>query len=288
MRERRHPNENYYAIFNNGITLRFPIDASLPILPLRYPEIEDISLGTRCLANCSYCYTSAIKNGENYPDVLGKIRAHYGALSLNERPFQVALGGGGEPTMHPDFIAVLALFDELQIMPNYTTNGMHLNDDILAATQKYSGGVAVSCHPHIEKVWRRAVVRYVEAGIKTHVHIIVGEAGSSDMFWRIYDSTEGLHNYVVLPYMAVGRGKAVEVEGEWDIFFKEACDRKVTNLAFGAHFYEYFLRNLALMREIGVSVYEPEVLSGYRLLDDSFNLLRKSSYDLSPKFAEVM
>ena len=94
--------------------------------------------------------------------------------------------------------------------------------------------------------------------------------------------------FSVLPYMAVGRGKAVEVEGEWDIFFKEACDRKVTNLAFGAHFYEYFLRNLALMREIGVSVYEPEVLSGYRLLDDSFNLLRKSSYDLSPKFAEVM
>ena len=78
MRERRFEQENYYAIFNKGKTLRFAIDSTRPILPLRFPEIEDVSLGTKCLANCSYCYTSAIRNGELYPNVVDKIRDYYG------------------------------------------------------------------------------------------------------------------------------------------------------------------------------------------------------------------
>ena len=71
------------------------------------------------------------------------------------RPYQVAIGGAGEPTLHPDFCEVLKTSRELDIMPNYTTNGMHLSDKILYATKEYCGGVAVSTHKHLK--WGKAV-----------------------------------------------------------------------------------------------------------------------------------
>lgn len=284
MRQRRHPEQNYFAIYMDGKTLRFAIDATKPILPLPFPEIEDVSIGSKCLAACPYCYTSATKHGSNHGDVVRKVLDHYGSMDENCRPFQVAIGGEGEPTMHPDFVGVLEAFHSLGITPNYTTNGMHLSDTILDATKTYCGGVAVSCHSHLEKVWRRAAKTYADAGVKTCLHVIVGEPGTADEFWRIYDSTDDIHYYVALPYMAAGRGKRVETESEWDGFFAEAVARMVEDVSYGALFYDYFLRKPDAPSALGVSLYEPEVLSGYRIMDDSYRLLRKSSYDLRPKF----
>jgi len=284
LRQRRFEEENYHAIFNNGKTLRFAIDPSKPILPLRYPEIEDWAINTICLANCSWCYVSALKTGINFDNVVEKIQDYFGIISLNHRPTQIAIGGAGEPTMHPDFPEILKTTYDLQIMPNYTTNAMHLSDRVVDATIKYSGGAAISCHPHLKKVWTKGINILTEAGINTCLHIILGEPGSNDEFWRIYDSTKNIHYYVVLPYQAAGRAKKIDAEKEWDLFFKEALIRKPDDVSFGALFYDYFLRNRDIMAKLNVSIYEPEVLSGYRIFDDSYKLLRKSSYDLSPKF----
>jgi len=286
LRKRRFEEENYQAIFNDGITLRFAIDPSKPILPLRYPEIEDVAINSKCFANCNYCYVSALKSGINFDNIVEKIQDHYGNLILNERPFQIALGGAGEPTLHPDFPEVLKTMHELQIMPNYTTNAMHLSKKVVDATKLYSGGVAISCHPHLEKIWRKGIDTLTNAGIKTCLHIILGEPGSNDNFWKIYSTTKNIHYYVVLPYMAVGRAKQIDVEKEWDLFFEEALIRKPNDISFGALFYDYFLKNREIMNKINLSIYEPEVLSGYRIMDNSYKLLRKSSYDLSPKFTD--
>ena len=283
-RQRRFVEENYHAIFNNGKTLRFAIDPSKPILPLRYPEILDISINNRCLAACDFCYVSALKTGINYENVVEKHIDLFGNMSLNEKPLQLAYGGEGEPTMHPDFPEVLKTTHDLQIMPNYTTNAMHLSDKIIDATSKYCGGVAISCHPHLKKIWEKGVKKLNEAGINTCLHIILGGPGSNDEFWRIYDSIKNIHYYVVLPYMVAGRAKKIDAEREWNLFFKEALVRKPDDVSFGALFYDYFLRNREIMTKLNVSIYEPEVLSGYRIFDDSYKLLRKSSYDLSPKF----
>ena len=91
---REFPEENYRAIFltEKGQTMRIALDPSKPILPLRYPELLDISFGTKCLANCPFCYTSAITNGENYPNITERITKWFGKLDSNQRPFQVAIG----------------------------------------------------------------------------------------------------------------------------------------------------------------------------------------------------
>ncbi len=283
MRTRKTADSNYFAMFKDGKTLRFAIDPSKPITSLANPEIEDVSLGTKCWAGCPYCYTSATSSGEIYPNVVEKIKKVYGDLTEDQRPFQIAIGGGGEPTLHPEFVDVLKTVAGLRVLPNFTTNGMHLTEELLEATKEFCGGVAVSCHPHIEKIWRKALIQFVEKEIKTCLHIIVGEPKSADKFWEIYDSTEGVYCYVCLPYQAVGRAKEIETEKEWDAFFAEAIERKVEDIAVGAPFFGYLNKHPEIVDGLGIGVYEPEMFSGYRKLDENFETVLISSYNPTPK-----
>jgi hypothetical protein len=107
-------------------------------------------------------------------------------MSLNGRPFQVALGGSGEATARPEFAEALQAFREIDIVPNYTTNGMHLSDPILQATLKYRGRVAVSCHPHLERRWREAVKKLSLLTIKLNLHVVVSDRESIQQLAAIF------------------------------------------------------------------------------------------------------
>lgn len=290
MRVRDFPELNYRAIFTKwGKTLRAKYDESLPFGQQQLPEIEDVSINNLCLAACPYCYTNALKSGVNFENVVEKIHDYYGSLAPETRPFQIALGGSGEPTMHPDFIPVLQAYRSLGIMPNYTTNGMHLTADVLRATKDICGGVALSYHPHIEKVFWKAISQLNEAGIKPNIHLIVGEPGSAAQVVRFYENFADKIDYLVLlPYQAVGRGAVIEVETEWAKLFSLLQTYNKEKLAFGALFYEYIQTHAEALSFLDLDCYEPEVFSGYRLLDDSYMTLRKSSYDLRPKAMAIL
>ena len=286
---REFKDRNYRAIFNeaSGQTIRIALNPSKEIEPLEHPELLDISFGTKCLANCSFCYTSAIKNGVNYPNITQKVRDWYGKLSPNERPFQVAIGGGGEPTLHPEFPEAVKAFRDLGIMPNYTTNAMHLTPEVMDATVKYCGGVAISCHHHLDKVWKKGIRTLVDAKVRTNLHIIVGEPGTTERFWDIYNEfKDDIEYFVLLPYQAAGRGKPVPVEAEWTKLFDTLLENRLDNIAFGALFYPFILANKQKYGKFDISLYEPEVMSGYVMFEDGPYLVRKSSYDLRPKFPQ--
>jgi radical SAM protein with 4Fe4S-binding SPASM domain len=89
--------------------------------------------------------------------------------------FQVALGGGN-PNQHPRFPEMLALTrSEYGIVPNYTTNGRGLSDQVLRSTAKYCGAVAVSAYaPYTEL--ERAIDLLDDAGVTVHVHFILTSA----------------------------------------------------------------------------------------------------------------
>jgi len=110
-------------------------------------------------------------------------------MNLNERPYQVALGGSGEATAHPEFTAALQAFRELDIIPNYTTNGMHLSDPVLDATIEYCGGVAVSCHPHLERHWRDAIRKLCQLKIKLNLHVVVSDRESIQQLTALFQSS---------------------------------------------------------------------------------------------------
>ena len=97
-------NANYKSVFFNGKTIRQKIDASLPIKSPRFAEIEDVAINSKCMANCDYCYVSALSSGENFDKIVEKAIDVWGSVDQNSRPFQIAIGGAGEPTLHPQFI----------------------------------------------------------------------------------------------------------------------------------------------------------------------------------------
>jgi hypothetical protein len=185
--------------------------------------------------------------------------------------------GGGEPTSHPDFIELLrVLKEEYDICPNYTTNGMFYQKDdwfdIIDATQKYCGGVAVSCHPHLEPYWHNAALTFHAHRIKLNFHIIISDKESIDYFKRIYDYWEDKIDYfVLLPYGNQGRAEKKDID--WDYLVK-MLPEKQSKIAFGANFYPYLMKG---GHNINISLYEPEIMSRFISLQGN-GAIYKSSF----------
>lgn len=275
---RAFPDKNYAAIFDGFTTTRFQLDGDKPIEKLDFFESYDVAINNKCFGGCPYCYTDAKANGQNFENVAERLYQHFARMSKNERPFQVAIGGAGEPTLHPDFPLVLKAFADLGILPNYTTNGMHLTPEVLAATKKYAGGVAVSTHPHID--WRSAVQKLQGFARHIHLHLIISDAASVQNFVEVYDELEKVVDaFVLLPYKPVGRGTARDIEVELCLDVLEAAP--FPKVAYGAYFYE------ALKNRPGLnpSLYEPHHFSAY-LIADTQMVVYDNSFDMVPLFSK--
>lgn len=273
----------YKSFFTNSFkTIR--LSNTIP----KTPELLDVAINSQCKAACSYCYTSALKTGSNFDNIVDMANDIWGGMELNDRPFQIAIGGAGEPTLHPDFIPFIKSVRELEIIPNYTTNGMHLTKEVLEATEKYCGGVALSWHPHISKVFHKAIDMLSGIKTKLNVHIIVGyDENSFNDLVDIYNMYSDVVEYfVILPYQSVGRGESVDLDKKEDIWLRvfkwisNLPDDKKRKFAFGALFYGFLIRNDIPLQ---MSIYNPDVYSGYVLLDNNYKKIYKSSYELTEK-----
>lgn len=288
MKSRSFSESNYKAMFVGGKTFRFAINPDKPIAPLEYPEFSDVKITSFCMGRCPYCYQDSDQKSSHAENLLEKIKNFYGPMSQNQRPFQVAIGGG-EPTSHPDFVKVLELFASLGIVPNYTTNGMfsmntyYERETIYNATKKFSGGVAVSCHEHLNMYWKFAVERFVERGIKTNLHIIISDEKSVIQFRKIYDEyKDSVDHFVLLPYQVMGRAKKKEIDFE---SLKKMAPENTDKIAFGADFYPYLVSDPG---PFNVSLYEPEIFSSY--IDFTFDEPKVfySSFDLREKVFDAV
>lgn len=271
---RKFLEHNYKAIYHNGKTLRILLDPQKPITELKYPEFYDVKITGKCYGNCEYCYTSSTNNQEHY-DVLPKIKEFFGNMTENQKPFQVAIGGG-EPTLHPDFVDILKSFRDLGISPNYTTNGMWIKSknskEIIEATKEYCEGVAITCHAHLVDYWIDASIILINNGIFTNFHNLISDKESINYFLNIYDFWKGKVQYfVLLPQIAQGRCKKSELN--WEYLKKKLEQYKdISDIAFGANFHSYLKKG----NDFNVSLYEPEILSAY--LDFKDMKVYKSSF----------
>jgi len=116
---RKDPVYGYWTLFDrsHGFKLRFSFDDDIEIKCASLPELVDLKITDYCRKRCNYCYQKSGYDGEHadYFEVAKLIEA------LAElQVFEAALGGG-EPTMHPDFIDILKKCKEYRIVPNFTT-----------------------------------------------------------------------------------------------------------------------------------------------------------------------
>lgn len=279
MKTRIFPEHNYKAFHFNGKTFRIALDPSKPIGELKYPEFYDVKVTPYCEGNCPYCYQNSTDKNYHPENIVTKFLEFFSKLDQNQKPFQIAFGGG-EPTTHPKFIQLMEECFNIGITPNYTTNGMWVNknkSEILEVTKKYCGGVAVSVHPHLEKFWREAIQLYLDNDIFTNLHIIIGDRNSIDIFSKLYKEYSGRVKYfVLLPLTAQGRAK--NGFSDWD-YLEKSIDGSPKDIAFGANFYPYLIKS---PERFNVSLYEPEILSAY--LDLENMEVYKSSFSSERKF----
>ena len=283
IKSKDYPDLNYKSIWFNLQTIRFGTSPSDP-LPPEKAEFYDISLGNKCNVGCDFCYANASKNGKNYLDVCGKALNFFGNMKPEDRPYQIACGSGGEPTIHPEFCDFLETIYNLGIVPNYTTNGLTLYCDnelaskILHYTEKYCGGVAVSANTFTEPIWRRAINRLLEIDIYTNLHIIISDKSSVDRFLKIYkEFKDKIHTIVLLPLVSLGRSNEAMELGTFKYLlsrWSEIDDPGI--VAFGAHFYKY----LEKQNTIKVHNYPPESFSKNLILADDSIRITPSSFNI--------
>lgn len=197
-------------------------------------------------------------------------------IMFTHKPFQIAIGGAGEPTMHPQFVEFLKFVRSLDIVPNFTTNGMKVTDDILDVCDTDVGGVSVTLHAHLEKYWRNALKEYQQTSAKLHAHIVV--YNESDIF-LIQKHVEEYPDitFVLLPFQHVGFGENYSKQdlAFYDKLFQMIVDNNYQqHIAYGAGFHHYLVEH----NIVNASLYPPHAYSYYLDLDNGCSIY-KTSFD---------
>ena len=293
VKRRFYPDHNYNAIWCNLKTIRLGEDKA-EALPPSESEFYDVGINTKCNAECPFCYVSASGNGINYPNICETWKKwmdtfwekHGNNVTLTNKPFQIAIGSTGEPTIHPEFCEFLETVYNTGVVPNYTTNGIILSKDtplakqILEATSKYVGGVAVSFgNKALREYAQRAVINLINYGnTNINIHHIISDKESVDMFiaeWLRYGDSILYH--VLLPLMPAGRSESGIEDGVWEYLEDMIQKHEIKNVAFGAHFIKY-LRN----SKIKTWLYDEESFSKNIILTPDKVQITPSSFDLNP------
>lgn len=291
---------NYNAIWANLKTIRLGEGKALP-LPPKESEFYDVGINTKCNAECPFCYVSASHGGVNYPDICETWKKwmdtywekNCGGVIYTNKPFQIAIGSTGEPTIHPQFCQFLKTVHDTGVVPNYTTNGILLSNwcdedssdyelanRILDFTAKYVGGVAISFgNKKLREKARLAIEGLLERGnTNINIHHIISTKESVDEFieeWLRYGDSILYH--VLLPLMPSGRSTTGVEEGVWEYLENMIEKYEIKNVAFGAHFIKYLRTS-----KIKTWLYDEESFSKNIILTPSKVQITPSSFDLNP------
>jgi hypothetical protein len=135
----------YLVIYNKdtGNKIRMSDDAAPPYVKASTPELVDLKITDYCEAGCNFCYQSSTKSGKHAP--FKQIEKTLDMLREMD-VFEVAIGGG-EPTEHPEFGAILKAVETRNMTANFTTlsNQWLSNPGIVKAVQQHAKAIGVSC-----------------------------------------------------------------------------------------------------------------------------------------------
>lgn len=202
-------NDRYVIFFNleNGREILKGINGHDDPFVLDYPSLLDIGIMGHCLNRCKICYqgdtTQPHMTLENFKTIIDQSK---------DSVMQIALGGRGDPNLHPDFQAILAYTNKNRIVPNYTTSGNSLTPEQVEMS-KMCGAVAVSDYD--QHFTYNALNMFMNNNIKTNIHFVL----STERFDRAMDILDGkdiwngqfdlskLNAIIFLLFKPQGRGK---------------------------------------------------------------------------------
>ena len=230
-----HPSQHYKTLFSQktGFFVRLEGDGyDEPFWSEDGPELLDLSITNYCKRCCDFCYRKAHPNGKHMPlsdiEFVVKQAKEAGVL-------QIALGGGN-PNQHPQFVDVLKIIRENGIMPSYTSNGEGLTDEILEATKRYCGAMALSLYSPFD-YYAKMTKRISDFDIKLNLHVIL-KSDTIDLLTSWFKNSPAWLSYInaviVLNYKPIGGSRELMVKdaGRLKLFYESAAACKTVKIGF--------------------------------------------------------
>jgi radical SAM protein with 4Fe4S-binding SPASM domain len=165
---------------------------------LSAPIVAHWAVTYRCNLQCVYCYAESgpWREAGPGPEVRRRIVERLAAWGVLE----VALGGG-EPTLLPDFVAVLALIRGAGMVANFTTNSTNHRPEVIRALAEHAGVVHLSADrpEHLDRArgagvfarLQQTASELVRAGARLGVNLLLTPDNAHDLR-RSLDEAIGL------------------------------------------------------------------------------------------------
>jgi len=195
---------NYVFNMQNGRFARWGLSESDdPFCSPFGPEILDIEITTGyCSGSCPFCYkANTPKEGHNMSyDTFDRVVSLFAPFLT-----QVALGIT-DADANKDFVKMLGRCVELGVVPNYTTAGYGMSEELFDATAKLCGAVAVSVYPHNKKLALNTIQEFVSRGMEqVNAHLLY-HADNIEFVEECMNVLADVRAAVLLALKPVGRG----------------------------------------------------------------------------------
>lgn len=228
-------NEETGAYFRSGI-IENGKDTGVDPFMASFPELLDVGIMGHCMhGKRGLCMAAGV---ECYQDGL---HADNKNMSLEDfkkiaeqckgKTYQFALGGCGDPDQHEKFEEILKTCKEYQIVPNFTTSGLGMTEDIARICKQYCGAVAVSWYRSEYTI--KAIDMLINAGVKTNIHYVLQKDSVREAISRLKEKSfpKGINAVIFLLHKPVGLGtkaKTIALENEDYIeFIKYVSEEKL-------------------------------------------------------------
>jgi len=199
----------FWTVFNSGygakLRLSFHRAGDPHVQPFRatWPELVDVKITDHCTQGCAWCYQDSKPGGRHA--ALSDLLALVPALQT-AKVFEVVLGGG-EPTQHPEFCAIVRALQQAGIQTAFTTRDLgwiSRRKGSQVAWDEVAWAVSVDDVEGVRAAYKaaRGKVRYPA------IHIVMGSPASEpERLLAILSECERKHlRAVLLGYKRTGRG----------------------------------------------------------------------------------
>lgn len=186
------------------------------------PELLDIKITDHCPFGCAFCYQGSTVQGKHAQLHRGNARADKMVLSeiiqmaADNGVFEIAYGGG-EPTLHPEFLSILRQTSQAGVTPSFTTKNLawFRQDDVVRAALSYVGGIAFSVENAAQiEAWGRVAAKYggnvYGATNRFTIHIVMGLQDLDTFASMLEVACKHRLHVTLLGYKTTGRGNEVQ------------------------------------------------------------------------------
>lgn len=180
---RSNKEENYMSFFNpnTGQYMRTGVlkdgkDTGIDPFMASFPELLDVGIMGHCIhGKKGLCIQAGVECYQNGLEACApNMRLEDFKLIVEqcrEKTYQIALGGCGDPDQHESFEEILKECTINNIVPNFTTSGYGMNQQLAEISANYCGAVAVSWYR--SEYTLKAIQLLHQAGVKTNIHYVL-------------------------------------------------------------------------------------------------------------------